>query len=128
MVFSMGNVTPIESKTVKPIVITDNETGREYTLEFNRAVIERAEKSGFVFSSEKLAEQPMSTISNLWYWSFQMHNWNMSRDKCMALLDNVSLNESIIERLALLYAEPFNALVVDEGEGESKNERVTIQL
>jgi hypothetical protein len=32
---------------VKPIELTDNETGKTYTLEFNRDVVRRAEQNGF---------------------------------------------------------------------------------
>ena len=32
---------------VKPIIITDNDTGKQYTLEYDRASVERAENDGF---------------------------------------------------------------------------------
>lgn len=125
----MSKVTPI-SERVNPIVLTDVETGNKYILEFNRQTVERAEKNGFTFSAEKLTNSPMTTILDLWYWSFQMHNRGITRDKTTEILEQCGgISDAIIERLGALYNEPFNTLVADEEvDGDEKNVRVTIQL
>lgn len=120
----MGKVTPIEKKEVKPVIITDNETGFEYTLEFSRATVKKAEDSGFDINT--IVTKPMNALSDLWYWALQMHHRNMSKDKTDALLEKCGMTEALLIRLCELYQEPLNSLY-DEN-GDTKNERVTIQF
>lgn len=55
-----------------PIVITNNETNKTYTLEFNRVSVKLAEQNGLDIA--KVTSEPMSVISKLFHWAFYMHH------------------------------------------------------
>ena len=52
---------------INPIVITDNDTGKVYTLDFDRASVERAENDGFSLSD---VQRYPSKLADLWYFAF----------------------------------------------------------
>ena len=116
-----------EVKRPKPIVLHDEETGQEYTLEFNRDSIRFAESRGFVI--EDVGKYPMTKVYELFFYSFRMHHKNVSREKTDRLIDEGwgglgGIPEGVIERLGELYAAPFIALT----DGEEKNARLTVEL
>ena len=109
---------------VKPIILTDEETGIEYTLEFNRESVMFAEARGFKISD--VADYPMSKIPELWFYAFRMHHKNLARAKTDALLDGLGgIPAGLMERLGELYAAPFSALT--DGQTD-ENPRVTVKL
>ena len=111
-------------QNVKPIIVKDDETGMEYTLEFNRESVRFAEARGFKIND--VAEYPMTKIPELWYYAFRMHHKNVARAKTDALLDGLGgFPDGLLERLGELYAEPFTALT--DGQQE-ENPRVTVKL
>lgn len=117
---------------VKPIIITDNETGKQYTLEFNRASVERAESEGF--SLQDVQRYP-TKLSDLWHYSFYMHHKSeflrreLTRKRTDELLDAcggvLGINQDVWTRLSESYIATYTTLSDD---AESKKSRMTIDL
>ena len=111
-------------QNVKPIVVTDDETGIEYTLEFNRESVRFAEARGFKIND--VADYPMSKIPELWFYAFRANHKNVSRAKTDALLDGLGgIPDGLLERLGELYAVPFTSLT--DGQTD-ENPRVTVKF
>ena len=109
---------------VRPIVIKDEENGKEYTLEFNRESIAFSETKGFDIND--IEKKPMTRIPELFYYAFRMHHRNVSREKTDAILDTIGWNEKLLTRLGELYAAPFNTLLA--GDDEPKNPKMTVEF
>ena len=110
---------------VKPIYVTDTETGMEYTLEFNRDSVGFAERRGFEI--DDVGKFPMSKVPELWFYAFRMHHKNVSREKTDKLLDKAGgWTAELLTRLGELYAAPFEAMS-DEEKAENPP-TVTIKL
>ena len=111
---------------VKPIILADNETGRKFTLEFDRESVRFAEMHKF--DIDDVGRFPMLKVPELFYYAFRMHHKNISR----AETDRILFDElggmpgGMIERLGQLYSAPFEALAM--GDGEPKNARMTVEL
>lgn len=115
---------------IEPIVVTDNDTNKSYTLEFNRDSVTRAENDGF--SMQDLGKYP-SKLYDLWHYAFYMHNQRafttreLTRRKTDEMLDAIGgamdAPEGLWERLGELYAQAYKTL-----EDDSKNGRVTVKL
>lgn len=113
------------SQNVKPIVITDNETGMEYTLEFTRESVRFAEQRGF--DIRDVGKFPMTKIPELWFYAFRAHHKGLSRGQTDTLLEKVgALGEEVMTRLGELYAAPFSYMLDDEAAVE--NPRATVSL
>lgn len=111
---------------VNPIILHDNETKEDYTLEFTRESIKFAESKGFDVSN--IEKKPMTTIPELFYYSFRANHKQMPKDKIDKLFEDIKpLPQGFVERLGDLYALPFDAMI-DDGESERKNARVTIEF
>ena len=109
---------------VKPIIVTDDETGMEFTLEFTRESVKFAEARGFKIND--VADYPMTKIPELWFYAFRAHHKNIARAKTDALLEGLGgIPDGLLERLGELYAAPFSALT--DGQTEA-NPRVTVKL
>ncbi len=107
---------------IKAIELTDNETGKKYTLDFNRDVVRRAERNGFSISE---CEKFPSLLSDLWYYSFLMHHEReVNRKRTDALLDDLggiaNCPTGLFERLGELYTQTYGSL------NDEKNGRVTV--
>ena len=116
------------NERVKPIILHDEENGIDYTLEFNREAIRFAEARGFDLND--IDKFPMSRIPDLFYYAFRMHHKNVSREKTDRIIFDDwggigNLPDGLMERLIMLYAEPFNAL---NDEGEGKNPTATVEM
>lgn len=112
-------------QNVKPIYVTDNETGMEYTLEFTRESISFAERKGFEIGD--VAKYPMTKSYDLWFYAFRAHHKNLPRNKTDELFEacgGVS-NEDLMSRLGELYTLPFEAM---KEAAEEENPRVTVRL
>lgn len=113
----------------KPIIITDNDTGKTYTLEFDRAAVDRAENDGF--SLQDVQRFP-SKLSDLWHYSFYMHHKSeflrreLTRKKTDELLDAcggiLGINQDVWVRLSEMYLATYTTL------GDGENPHVTIDL
>lgn len=109
---------------VKPIELTDNETGKKYTLEFNRDVVRRIERNGFSLSE---CEKFPSQLGDLFYYSFWMHHEReITRKKADEFLDSlggiVSAPDGLWERLGELYTQTYSTL------SDEKNGRMTVSF
>lgn len=113
------------AEQVKPIIIHDKRSGKDYTLEFNRESVMFAEQRGF--SINDLDRYPMVKIPELFYYAFRMHHRNMSKEKTDHILfdDLGGMPDGMAERLGNLYAAPYDALSPDE---ERKNPEVTVEM
>jgi len=117
------------NEKIKPLVLRDNETGEKYVLEFSRETVRFAEMHGF--DVDDVGKYPMTKIPELFFYAFRMHHRNIARERTDRILfdDLKGLSAAAIERLAMLYAAPFEALSDIESEsGEAKNARMTVEL
>ena len=101
---------------VKPMIITDPETNREYTLEFSRRSVVKTEQAGFEINS--LESKSMTMIPLLFWGAFLMHHPHMTKDQTDKILfDKLGgLRDNELEHLGKLYAEPFKTLVATSEE------------
>lgn len=119
------------NERVKPIILTDTESGTEYTLEFNRESIKFAESRGFKI--DEVGDYPMSKVPELFFYAFRMHHKNVSREKTDKMIFDPDygfgglsdLPEGLVERLFQLYNQPFEAT---KTESERKNSKLTVVL
>lgn len=109
-----------QSERVKPMMITDPEEGREYTLEFSRRSVMKAEQAGLDVNS--LESKSMTMIPLLFWGAFLMHHPHMTKEQTDKILfDGLGgLNENEMAYLGKLYAAPFQTLVSGDGEGNPR--------
>lgn len=111
----------MSSNSVKlnPMTITDPDNGREYTLEFNRRSVAKAEAAGL--DVNKLESASMTMIPKLFWAAFLMHHPQMTQDQTDKILfDGLGgLNEEEMAYLGKLYAAPFNALIASDENAEN---------
>lgn len=108
----------------KPITLEVD--GTTYTLEFNRNSVMSAERAGF--RAELITEQPMTMLPLLFYAAFKKNHPRITRDETDAILfDRLGgLNQTVIERLAQLYAEPTKTLIRNDDYGDEKNVKISL--
>lgn len=112
------------SDEMKPIIITDNESGVKYTLEFNRKSVEKAEKNGFKLDDVK--DYPVTKVPELFYYAFLMHHGGITKEKTDSLflaIGGLSV-DGLLDRLVQLYALP----VVSLANGEGKKASVSVEF
>ena len=114
------------NENIKPIMLTDNETGEQYQLEFNRESIRFAEARGFDISD--VGKYPMTKLPELFYYAFRMHHKSVSREKTDRILFEYlgGMPDGMAERLGALYSAPFEALTSKEE--PEKNARMTVEF
>ena len=92
----------MERERIKPIILNEEDTGKVYTLEFNRKTIVMAETAGFEF--EEMKHKPMSQLMVLWHYAFLMHHPTITKEKTAQLYDDLGgIPDGLIERLLELY-------------------------
>ena len=114
-------------KDVKPIVLENKDTGKQYILEFNRASVKRAERMGF--NIKDIADKAVSGCEDLFYYSFFMHHGNsVSKEQAEHILyDEIGgMPEGMLDRLAELYAVCLESLYQDED--KAKNAKWSVKL
>ena len=114
------------SERVNPITIRNEETGDEYTLEFNRETIRFAEQRGFDIAD--VSRFPMTKLPELFFYAFRMHHKNVSKEKTDRILfdDLGGMPDGMAERLGVLYSAPFDAL--NNESGKAKNQKMTVEF
>ena len=114
---------------VKPIRMTDNETGTVYTLDFNRESILFSQRNKF--SLDDALKYPAVGLRDLFYYSFRANHKNVARDKVDKLFNRWGggIPESLATRLIKLYqqAELSNSIVISNEEAE-KNSGLTLEI
>lgn len=106
-----------KSERVNPMVITDPDTGREYTLEYSRRTVAKAEQAGL--NINELESKSMTMLPLLFWGAFLMHHPGMTREQTDKILfDGLGgLSENEMVHIGKLYAAPFNTLMASEEEG-----------
>lgn len=100
---------------VKPIKITDTNTGEEFTLEFDKESVRFAESRGF--SIDDVAKFPMSKTEELFWYAFRKHHKRVDLLRARKLLEGIgTLPDGFLERLLTLYAKPYEAFTESEEE------------
>jgi len=101
---------------VKPMVITDPDEGREYTLEYNRRTVAKAEQAGL--NVNQIEEKTMTMTPILFWGAFLMHHPQITREQTDKILfDGLhGLSGDELAYLGKLYAEPFKTLIASEDE------------
>lgn len=109
-----------KSERITPIVITDPDTGREYTLEYNRKSVVKIEQSGFDINA--IESKSMTMIPLMFWGAFLMHHPHITKDQADHILfDGLGgLSEEELAHLGKLYAEPLQTLVASENEGNPR--------
>ena len=110
--------------------------GREFTLDFTRKSVVKAERAGLNVNA--MDSQPM-TMTYLMFWgAFQARHPSMTQAQTDKILDEQfggiegltrirnESGESMLEHLGKLYAAPFNTLSPDEGDVNPP--KVTVQF
>ena len=111
------------AERVKPILLT-MEDGTEYTLEYNRQAIAKAERNGFTVAD--LDTKMMVRVPELFFYAFYMHHPNLTKVQTDKILfeEMGGISDEIIKRLGELYAQGYESLV----NSDPKNSKVTITL
>ncbi len=100
---------------VKPMKITDTNTGMVYTLEFDKESVRYAESRGF--NIEDVAKFPISKTEELFWYAFRKNHKKVDILKARQLLEGIgTLPEDFMERLLSLYAKPYEAFIESEDE------------
>ena len=107
-------MSSVKSERLKPMVITDPDEGREYTLEYNRKSVVKTEQAGLDINS--IESKSMTMIPIMFWGAFLMHHPHMTREQTDKILfDGLGgLNEDEMSYLGKLYAAPFQTLVASE--------------
>lgn len=110
-------MSSVKSERLVPMVITDPDEGREYTLEFSRKSVIRAEQAGLDVNA--LESKSMTMIPLMFWGAFLMHHPYMTKDQTDKILfDGLGgLNADELTYLGKLYAAPFETLISGEDEG-----------
>jgi len=106
--------------SVKPMVITDSENGKEYTLEFSRKSVAKAEQAGLDINQ---IESKVMTMTPILFWgAFLMHHPHMTREQTDKILYEGlgGLNAEELSKLGELYAEPFKTLIAGDEEANPR--------
>ena len=118
-----------ENEKVRPIVLHDEDDGRDYTLEFDLESVRFAQQRKF--DTDDLARYPVVAGEDLFYYAFRKNHKNISRDKTDKILWEKlggigNLPDGFMERLILLYYDPINA--VKSAEEVGKNAGMTVEM
>ena len=116
-----------KDEKVKPIRLTDTETGEKYTLEFSRESVKFAEQRGFKYS--EVGDFPQTNVPALFYYAFRKNHKSVARDKTDKILNELGgLTSEEISRLIALYLQPLEDLIITDEEGRTKNSRMTVEM
>ena len=104
---------------MKPMIIEDPETGKEYTLEYSRKTVSRAEQAGLDIQS--IESKSMTMIPLLFWSAFLMHHPHMTREQTDKILFEGlgGLGEEEMAYLGKLYSAPFQTLIAGSDEAEN---------
>lgn len=110
----------MSKERITPIVITDPDTGREYTLEYNRKSVVKIEQAGFDINA--IESKSMTMITLMFWGAFLMHHPHITKDQADHILfDGLGgLSAEELAHLGKLYAEPLQTLVASEDEGNPR--------
>ncbi len=121
----------------KPIFITTKENcenkalhNRQFTLDFSRESVARAEDFGFRL--EEIDTKVVTMTLKIFYFSFYMHHKDITMSDAEDIFDNElhGLTEEEFDRLLMLFVQGFETLTYNEDsvDEEVKNSRATVIL
>ena len=115
-------------ESLKPMVISDPENGREYTLEYSRKSVVKAEQAGL--DVNQLESKSMTMIPLLFWGAFLMHHPHMTQEQTDKILFDglCGLGKDEMERLGDLYAEPLKSLFADEEEAAVNPRKMAVKF
>lgn len=91
---------------------------KEYTLEYTRETVKQMEREGFV--ANDIITKPMNTLPKLFAGAFKSHHkYDVKQKQIDEMFDLFTNKEALIEKLAEMYHEPFEALMDDVDEGNA---------
>lgn len=124
----MATTKKTEMEVIKPLVLTDSETGAKYELDFDRATVQFAERRGFKVDGAPTF--PQTQVPELFYLAFRKNHRNVARDKTDKMLfeDLEGLTPKILARLIDLYTQASYHGVIRSEEDEPKNSKMTVEL
>lgn len=105
----------VDFEKVTPIVF--NFDGREYTLEFHRLAVKRAEQE-FGVTIAKLQEMQISLLPDMFYCAFMMHHPRVSYERAMEIFDCFGERGELFAALIQLYMKAIMT-IMEEPQGKN---------
>ncbi len=95
-----------------------NYQGKDYTLEYTRDSVKQMEREGFV--ANDIVSKPMLTLPKLFSGAFKAHHkYDVKQKQIDEMFDLFKNKDALIEKLAEMYHEPFEALMDDSDAGNA---------
>ena len=95
-----------------------NYQGKDYTLEYTRESVKQMEREGFV--ANDIISKPMLTLPRLFAGAFKAHHkYDVKQKQIDEMFDLFKNKDALIEKLAEMYHEPFEALMDDSDSGNA---------
>lgn len=129
-----------QKNKVTPIVfkgIGDFE-GREFTLEFNRKTVVKAERAGL--NLQEIDSKPMTMVGIMFWAAFLYHHPWITQEQTDKILDEQfggveglgtienDEGENLVTHLGRLYSEPFSTLIPSDEEGIVNPPKVAVKF
>lgn len=129
-----------QKNKITPIVfkgIGDFE-GREFTLEFNRKTVVKAEKAGL--NLQEIDSKPMTMVGIMFWAAFLYHHPWITQEQTDKILDEQfggveglgtienDEGENLVTHLGRLYSEPFSTLIPSNEEGIVNPPKVAVKF
>lgn len=116
-----------DKERVKPIFISDKETGDRYELDFSRDSIVFAESRKF--DPDDIFKYPATKIPEFFFYAFRKNHRSIAREKTDKLLARMGgLTEQMLVRLAKLYEQARTSNNFQDEEDLAKNEFVSVEM
>lgn len=97
-------------------IILHDDNGNEYTLEFNRATVERMQRQGFVIDTDRLYMCAKDLVTG----AFRMHHKGMTWEKIEPVWMAQTHRKDLLLALAEMFQQPINDLIGGEEEGNDE--------
>lgn len=127
-----NKVTPIVFKGIGDF------DGREFTLEFNRKTVVKAEKAGL--NLQEIDSKPMTMVGIMFWAAFLYHHPWITQEQTDKILDEQfggveglgtienDEGENLVTHLGRLYSEPFSTLIPSDEEGIVNPPKVAVKF
>lgn len=127
-----NKITPIVFKGIGDF------DGREFTLEFNRKTVVKAEKAGL--NLQEIDSKPMTMVGIMFWAAFLYHHPWITQEQTDKILDEQfggveglgtienDEGENLVTHLGRLYSEPFSTLIPSDEEGIVNPPKVVVKF
>ena len=127
-----NKITPIVFKGIGDF------DGREFTLEFNRKTVVKAEKAGL--NLQEIDSKPMTMVGIMFWAAFLHHHPWITQEQTDKILDEQfggveglgtienDEGENLVTHLGRLYSEPFSTLIPSDEEGIVNPPKVAVKF